>query len=618
MRRIIVIMMSIAMLLSGFTLPHKVHAEEPKGYEINGNRVCGNSVYEGYGETAKYLGYWAFYDDGTLLLRDFKDFDDWAFVDMAGDFSHEILDYNYSYRRTFYDYYVTRYDYPCVKRIIFDEGTTSVSSRFNCEDPNEAWTDDYDDFYTFSNLESVEFPSSLTSIDGHAFSGCKKLSSIILRDGIKKIGDSAFANTGLSSVQFPESLQSISSCAFSFCKNLKNVVFQEGLNDIGFRAFDNTGLTSVQFPSSLTSIDRDAFSECKNLKNVVFQEGLLDIGKYAFSDTGLTSVQFPKTLSSIKEYAFSGSVNLKNVVFQEGITDIGKFAFNNTSISNVVLPSTITKLGERCFDNNSFQTIYIPNVQEASFETITKGAGVNTWWVSGKVPYVDVYYGGSKDSFNKACKNPGCIRKIYYNTSYDSYLERLNDEKTTIDFSKMPIFLYYSSTKYSGKEKTPEVAVFDRRKRLTKGKDYIVTYNNNIKGGKATVIAKGIGKYKGSLKKNFTIKRLRPYLKAKNITRPMYFKRSKVRLKVKTNSDASIQYKSNNKRVRVNSKGVVTIPKNYHGTITIRIKVPKTQSCFAKAKRIKIRVKKPKFKYKSIWMYRGEKWKKEKWCCSAG
>ena len=64
-----------------------------------------------------------------------------------------------------------------------------------------------------------------------------------------------------------------------------------------------------------------------------------------------------------------------------------------------------------------------------------------------------------------------------------------------------------SNTKYNydGKAKKPSVTVKNGTKTLVSGTDYTVTYSNNVNIGTATVTVTGIGDYKGTISKNFTI-----------------------------------------------------------------------------------------------------------------
>ncbi len=58
----------------------------------------------------------------------------------------------------------------------------------------------------------------------------------------------------------------------------------------------------------------------------------------------------------------------------------------------------------------------------------------------------------------------------------------------------------------TGKTLKPAVKVTYNGKKLTKGKDYTVTYKNTTKVGTATAVISGTDKYRGTLKKTFTVK----------------------------------------------------------------------------------------------------------------
>ena len=60
---------------------------------------------------------------------------------------------------------------------------------------------------------------------------------------------------------------------------------------------------------------------------------------------------------------------------------------------------------------------------------------------------------------------------------------------------------------YTGKAITPDPEVYCEDTRLVKGKDYTVSYKNNINAGTATVTIKGKGNYTGTATQNFTIHR---------------------------------------------------------------------------------------------------------------
>lgn len=86
-------------------------------------------------------------------------------------------------------------------------------------------------FYGCTNLASVEFPESLTSIKDYAFYNCSSLTSINLPESLTTIGSYAFRGcTNLTSLTFKCAPTSIYSTVFSGCTNLTtiNVPWSEG------------------------------------------------------------------------------------------------------------------------------------------------------------------------------------------------------------------------------------------------------------------------------------------------------------------------------------------------------------------------------------------------------
>lgn len=66
---------------------------------------------------------------------------------------------------------------------------------------------------------------------------------------------------------------------------------------------------------------------------------------------------------------------------------------------------------------------------------------------------------------------------------------------------------FVSKKVYTGKEQRQGIVLKDKRTRavLERDVDYTITYANNIKAGRAAMVLTGIGKYTGTIKKNYTI-----------------------------------------------------------------------------------------------------------------
>ena len=235
-----------------------------------------------------------------------------------------------------------------------------------------------------SRLTSVTIPNSVTSIGGHAFEGCSRLTSVTIPNSVTSIGELAFYScTGLTSVTIPNSVTSIGDRAFYDCSSLTSPVYNahvfafmptsysgaftipDGIESIAGGAFYGcSGLTSVTIPNSVTSIGANAFSNCTGLTSVTIPNSVTSIGGHAFEGCSrLTSVTIPNSVTSIGESAFEGCSSLTSVVIPNSVTSIGANAFSNcTGLTSVTIPNSVTSIGGGAFEGCSRLTsVTIPN-----------------------------------------------------------------------------------------------------------------------------------------------------------------------------------------------------------------------------------------------------------------
>ena len=92
--------------------------------------------------------------------------------------------------------------------------------------------------------------------------------------------------------------------------NIRAVVLSEGLKKIGISAFQSNGITKLVLPSTLTTINSKAFIACASLKEVEFLNGVYIEGS-AFKDcTALMKVILKG--NSIGNSAFAGCTQFTN------------------------------------------------------------------------------------------------------------------------------------------------------------------------------------------------------------------------------------------------------------------------------------------------------------------
>ena len=185
--------------------------------------------------------------------------------------------------------------------------------------------------YAFGNtdIEKIEIPDSIKSINPHVFSGCVNLKTVTLNEGTEEILDSAFSGCEkLSSINLPESLKTIGNGAFENCKYLESFVIPENVKMIGDYAFKNCyRLSSLALGNGITEIGKEAFYNCK-IVDLVIPDSVKYIGAGAFEECDcLESIVLPKNLEVIAENLFKGCKALKKVEMPDYVTRIDSSAF---------------------------------------------------------------------------------------------------------------------------------------------------------------------------------------------------------------------------------------------------------------------------------------------------
>lgn len=248
-------------------------------------------------------------------------------------------------------------------------------------------------YYVFGhceNLIKVRVPSSVASINRYAFDGCDKLTSagplgggyhfefgwtdaipseafyewsqltsVVIPDGITRIGYSAFDGCGLISVTFPGSLEVIESNAFLGCNQLTTVEIGCSVTELGASAFALCqNLAHVVLPAGVISMG-DVFRECPKLTTAGPIGGGYDLEfgwdtvlpeKAFYKCESLTEVTLPDTLTGIGKRAFLGCDSLTRLDIPDGVSTIGEEAFYGcASLSKLTIPASVTEIGQYAF-----------------------------------------------------------------------------------------------------------------------------------------------------------------------------------------------------------------------------------------------------------------------------
>lgn len=241
--------------------------------------------------------------------------------------------------------------------------------------------------------------------------GSESLVSILLPEGLQKIGAGAFANQkSLVSIKIPESVKQIDTSAFENCSSLSSVLLPDGITEISSNLFKNcTSLMEVAIPKSVTNIDKTAFSGCTSLekitvdegnkifsstencnaiietatntlihgcKNTVLPESVEKIESDTFKDSSIKEINISEKVNSISCKAFSNCTSLEKITVSKDNKTYDSRGNCNAIIEtatnalicgckNTVIPESVEKIANCSFENSAIKEINIPaNVKE--------------------------------------------------------------------------------------------------------------------------------------------------------------------------------------------------------------------------------------------------------------
>ena len=223
----------------------------------------------------------------------------------------------------------------------------------------------------------VCIPRRYTTIDDHAFEGCRALTVVVMMLSIVSIGDHAFHGcTALVGVAIPDSVTTIGVHAFHGCSALRDVVIPASVKLIGNHAFCGcTALVGAVIPASVTTIRYRAFMKCSSLRAVVIPASVTTIGPHAFMDCRSLAVMGPPfPFASV--YALLMCAARGTRTFNCALAPVPVrqrvASFLRAPAGRLCLPAEVRQIGRRAFAGcSSFKSVRFfagARVGEGAFE----------------------------------------------------------------------------------------------------------------------------------------------------------------------------------------------------------------------------------------------------------
>ena len=257
---------------------------------------------------------------------------------------------NFTLRNRDNSYYITgkgdtkKEDIPVIERVSKDKAENYIPFEITADTRYIIGYKDIDneDLVIPSTFEYNNKKYKVVSIADNAFDGCYKIRSVVLPEGVQKIG----------------------CCAFRNCENLENIKLPTTLTEILEGAFVGSYLEKVIIPEGIIKIEDDTFSNCKYLKSVSFPTTLKYIGERAFEYCeALTHISLPLSLIEIDNDAFFHCISLTTIRIPNGVIAIKDNAFGECDmIKEAKIGSGVKVLSNSSIYGDSLEKIIVsPN-----------------------------------------------------------------------------------------------------------------------------------------------------------------------------------------------------------------------------------------------------------------
>ena len=453
-------------------------------------------------------------------------------------------------------------------KIVIEDGVTSIPNAafqfFTAPEVElgNTLTDIGDYSFYSSKIKTVRIPGSVKKINNGAFGSCNELKYVYIEEGVEQIGEDSFSGVGDGNTvdtiyDLPSTIASIHGKAFGSITREVATVY--GKNDCSKDFFEDLdpvyvdATTALDFTKVESAFDEDYYEytgeaitplptityAVDETQTVTLYEGF----DYSLSykdnvNKGLATI----TLTGLGNYEGQKEINF-NIA-----TGLSKCEIELEEDPVLYDRTAKTPAVKVTYENNEleagkdYEVEYKNNVAEGVATAVVKGKGlfggtveasftISRFSIDGNVDcvaeYDKVLYDGTekKPGFTLTYNN-GKVLELNkdYTITYENNVEEGSAQVTFtgigsytgVCYNGFEIYKYSleqcdvildledERTLYDGTEKKPGVTV-KYGDTVIDSSNYDVLYENNIEEGTANVFVTGIGSYKGTVNKTFSI-----------------------------------------------------------------------------------------------------------------
>lgn len=215
-----------------------------------------------------------------------------------------------------------------------------------------------------SEVQDVELPEGLFTIESEAFCDCEYLYAINIPDSLTEISGDCFVNTAISEFVVSEENSYFTSedgvlfdkektrlIKYPAADSAKKYVVPSTVSVMDAYAFDCcTSLKEIVVPDTITEFDDGLFKGCTALSKINIPDDIIDIGYDVFAGCdSLEEITVPAELEYEYQNPFHNITGLKKVFFEQG-RDVISVSFNGCSnLESVVIPGGVESISQGAF-----------------------------------------------------------------------------------------------------------------------------------------------------------------------------------------------------------------------------------------------------------------------------
>ena len=221
------------------------------------------------------------------------------------------------------------------------------------------------------NLEKLNIPKEVVYIDFEYLRSCPKLSALSVEEGNPryKSVDGVLYSADLKELEFyptaasgvitvRDGVEVIGAQAFKYCKKITEVILPEGVTKIRDGAFSACSVSSVKLPDSLKVIEPRVFYS-SNLQSLYIPEGVESIGEFALDATCLKQFIIPEGVKTIDTYTFGSGNRKMVVVLPRSLEDIDYYR-DPLEVKSAMIYCYEDSAFAELFETKKYNVVYMP------------------------------------------------------------------------------------------------------------------------------------------------------------------------------------------------------------------------------------------------------------------